>query len=97
MKCFADNCKWRKQGENCVHCSHPKAVHYLPLSFYKRCDVCGRFAPMWLWKIYHTVLEFFSKKTIVAFACGKCTGRGEYVYPHAYEDCDCGGYEKSTK
>ncbi len=27
--------------------------------------------------------------------CGNCIGRGHYVYPIAYEDCDCGGYEKA--
>ncbi len=26
--------------------------------------------------------------------CGRCIGRGKYIYPHIYEDCDCGGYEK---
>ena len=26
--------------------------------------------------------------------CGNCIGRGTYAYPNAYEDCDCGGYEK---
>ena len=26
--------------------------------------------------------------------CGACFGRGVYVYPHIYEDCDCGGYEQ---
>jgi len=25
--------------------------------------------------------------------CGNCIGRGRYIYPGAYEDCDCGGYE----
>ena len=27
--------------------------------------------------------------------CGACIGRGLYVYPFAYEQCDCGGYEKN--
>lgn len=26
--------------------------------------------------------------------CGNCMGRGHYIYPIAYEDCDCDGYEK---
>lgn len=25
--------------------------------------------------------------------CGACTGRGNYIYPFAYNDCDCDGYE----
>ena len=29
--------------------------------------------------------------------CGGCMGRGAYVYPSAYEQCDCGGYEQNTK
>jgi len=30
-------------------------------------------------------------------ACGNCTGRGRYIYPGAYEDCDCNGYEISDR
>lgn len=26
--------------------------------------------------------------------CGACIGRGTYIYPFGYDDCDCGGYEK---
>ena len=26
--------------------------------------------------------------------CGNCIGRGNYAYPVAYENCDCGGYER---
>lgn len=26
--------------------------------------------------------------------CGACLGRGAYIYPYAYESCDCGGYKK---
>lgn len=29
--------------------------------------------------------------------CGGCIGRGTYIYPNVYEDCDCGGYEKAKK
>jgi hypothetical protein len=25
--------------------------------------------------------------------CGACIGRGQYVYPFAYDECDCEGYE----
>ena len=26
--------------------------------------------------------------------CGRCIGRGKYIYPCAYEQCDCNGYKK---
>jgi hypothetical protein len=30
------------------------------------------------------------------FACGSCIGRGEYIYPGAYDKCDCGGYQSKA-
>ncbi len=30
-------------------------------------------------------------------ACGNCIGRGRYIYPNAYEDCDCSGYEINNR
>ena len=29
-----------------------------------------------------------------AAGCGACIGRGAYIYPFAYDECDCGGYAK---
>ena len=74
-RCFGGDCKWRKQGESCVHCSHPKAVKYIKLK--SNCKICGR------------------KPNEEKNGCGACIGRGLYVYPFAYDDCDCGGYERS--
>ena len=39
-RCFAGDCKWSKQGEHCVHCSHSDAIMYIPLK--KPCWNCGR-------------------------------------------------------
>lgn len=95
-RCFGGDCKWRVQGEGCVHCSHPQAIHYHKLKTF--CKTCGRFEPMKIWKIVHKVkMWLYNKKIFIkhypAFACGACIGRGEYVYPFAYDNCDCGGYE----
>lgn len=76
-RCFAGDCKWRKQGENCVHCSHPDAVMYYPLK--KPCHNCGR------------------KPKEETGGCGACIGRGMYVYPYSYDECDCEGYEPKWK
>lgn len=27
--------------------------------------------------------------------CGNCIGRGLYIYPNMYEQCDCNGYEST--
>ena len=35
-----NNCKWRKQGEGCVHCSQDDAKMYKAIR--KPCKVCGR-------------------------------------------------------
>lgn len=35
-KCY--DCKWNKQGPNCTHCSHPKAIKYKDID----CSHCGR-------------------------------------------------------
>lgn len=72
--CFAGDCKWRVQGENCVHCSHPNAIKYKELK--TKCKNCGR------------------NPNEEKNGCGECIGRGRYVYPGMYEDCDCGGYER---
>lgn len=37
------------------------------------------------------------KPEVKKAGCGACIGRGKYIYPGAYEKCDCGGYENSTK
>lgn len=29
--------------------------------------------------------------------CGACIGRGLYVYPFVYDNCDCGEYEQAKK
>lgn len=71
--CFSGDCKWRKQGSDRVHCSHPNAIKYRSIT--ETCS-CGR------------------KPNEIKGGCGKCIGRGSYVYPWAYEACDCGGYER---
>ena len=71
--CFGGDCKWRKQGANCVHCYHPNAIEYKTLT--KPCETCGR------------------NPGVNKHGCGSCIGRGIYVYPYAYEQCDCNGYE----
>jgi len=40
--------------------------------------------------------ETCGRKPMVERAgCGACIGRGLYIYPVAYEQCDCNGYETS--
>jgi hypothetical protein len=38
MNCF--DCKYIKQGTNCMHCNHPNAVKYLDIK--EPCANCGR-------------------------------------------------------
>ena len=75
-RCFAGNCKWRKQGETCVYCAHQDAVMYHNLK--KPCSNCGR------------------NPKQQNGGCGICVGRGHYVYPFAYDECDCEGYEPKS-
>lgn len=39
-KCFANRCKWNKQGPNSMHCTHPNAIKFISLT--KPCPFCRR-------------------------------------------------------
>ena len=75
------DCKWAKQGDSCVICSHPKAIKYHKLN--RPCKNCGRFDPMVLWKKFHKIKMWLYNQNIIKnypnFACGNCRGRGEYI------------------
>jgi len=94
-------CKWSKRertytfkGEN-YHgsiCKHPNAVIYHKLK--TKCE-CGRFDPLWLW-----ISIIWVCKKIGIFkgkSCGACMGRGDYIYPLIYDQCDCNGWLRDNK
>lgn len=89
-KCF--ECEFCKQTENCMQCVNPNKITFIKLK--RKCE-CGRFDPLWFWKLIYPIIAFF-KPASTPKACGKCVGRGSYCYPNSYDDCDCGYYKKST-